>query len=113
MWDDAKFSPSLFEGTQAPKAVGLPLVEKVRALRGCVLFTRKEGERLFSPDLKSLGVWRSGTSRLEDTMLIVMPYQVGPRMTWLLRGQASRSIVWFLGGSLVPCGMVHYPEGSH
>jgi hypothetical protein len=28
-------------------------------------------------------------------MLIVMPYQVGPRTAWLLRGQASRSVVWF------------------
>jgi hypothetical protein len=29
MWDDAKIGPSLSEGTQAPKAVGLTLVEKV------------------------------------------------------------------------------------
>jgi hypothetical protein len=28
MWDDAEFSPSLSEGIQAPRAVGLPLVEK-------------------------------------------------------------------------------------
>jgi hypothetical protein len=61
MWDDAKFSPSLSEGTQAPKAIGLPPVEKVRVLRGCILFTRREGEKPFSPDLRSLGAQRSGT----------------------------------------------------
>jgi hypothetical protein len=43
MWDDAEFSLSLSKGTQATKAVGLPLVEKVRVHRGCVLFTHREG----------------------------------------------------------------------
>jgi hypothetical protein len=112
MWGDAKFSPSISKGMQDPKVVRLPLVEKVRVLRGCVLLTRREGERPFSPDLKSLGAQKSGTSGLEDPMLIVMPYQVGPRMAQRLRGQTSRSTVWFPGGSWVPCGMVHYPEGS-
>jgi hypothetical protein len=79
MWDDAKFSPPFSVGTQALKAVGFPLVEKVRVLRGCVLFTHREGERPFSPDVKSLGVQRSRTFRLEGMMLIVMPCQVGPR----------------------------------
>jgi hypothetical protein len=61
MWDDAEFSSSLSEGMQAPKVVGLPLVEKVRVLRGYILFTSSEMERPFSPDLKNLGVRRSGT----------------------------------------------------
>jgi hypothetical protein len=56
MWDDAKFSLSLSEGIQAPMAVGLPLVEKVRVLRGYVLVMHREGERPFSSDLKNLEV---------------------------------------------------------
>jgi hypothetical protein len=61
MLDDAEFSPSLSEGMQAPRAVGLPLVENVCVPRGCVLFTRRKGERPFSLDLEGLGVQRSGT----------------------------------------------------
>jgi hypothetical protein len=45
-------------------------------------------------------------------MLIIIPCQAGPCMAWLLRGRASHSVVWFLGGSRVLCGMVCYPERS-
>jgi hypothetical protein len=38
--------------------------------------------------------------------------QAGPCKAWLLRGRASRSIVYFPGGSRVPCNMVHCTEGS-
>jgi hypothetical protein len=55
-WDDVEFSPSLSEGTQAPTVVALPLVENVRVLRGCVLFTCREGDKPCNLDLKSLGV---------------------------------------------------------
>jgi hypothetical protein len=79
---------------------------------GCILFTCGEGEGPFSLDLKSLGVRGLGTFRLEDTMLIIMTYQEELRTTRLLWGRASRSVVWFLGGSRVPCGVVRYPEGS-
>jgi hypothetical protein len=37
-------------------AVGLPLVEKVRVLRGYVLVMHREGERPISSDLKNLEV---------------------------------------------------------
>jgi hypothetical protein len=56
MWDDAKFSLFLSKGIQALMAVGLPLVEKVRVLRGYVLVMHREGERHISSDLKNLEV---------------------------------------------------------
>jgi hypothetical protein len=45
-------------------------------------------------------------------MLIVMPYQVGPRTARLLRGQASRSVVWFRevpGSHAVWCVILRVP----
>jgi hypothetical protein len=45
MWDDADFSPTSSEGMQSSKVVGLPLVEKVQIVRGCILFTRWEEKR--------------------------------------------------------------------
>jgi hypothetical protein len=38
-----------------------------------VLFTRMKGEKTSSPDMKDVGVQRSGSFHLEDTMTIVMP----------------------------------------
>jgi hypothetical protein len=56
-------SPSLYEGMSVLKAVGPSLVEKVRIPKCFVLFTRREGGRSISPDMKGLGVRRSGTFR--------------------------------------------------
>jgi hypothetical protein len=60
MWGGAEFSPSLSEGMSVPKAVGPPLVEKVRLPRCCVSFTHKvpqsERERLWSLDIGNVPV---------------------------------------------------------
>jgi hypothetical protein len=65
MWGSAEFRPSLFEGVLALEAVCLALVEKVRVLRGGVLFIRVEGESPFSTDLRDLGVRCLGTFWVE------------------------------------------------
>jgi hypothetical protein len=40
---------------------------------GYVLFMRMKGEKTFSPDKKGIGVQRSRSFHLEDTMPIIMP----------------------------------------
>jgi hypothetical protein len=66
-------SPSLSEGMSTPKAVGLPLVEKDRVLRGCILSMcgEEKGGIPFRPDVGSLGVQGSGTFWLEGMRHIV------------------------------------------
>jgi hypothetical protein len=78
IWGGAEFSPSLSEGMIVPKAVGPPLVEKVRVPRCSVLFTHREGERSLSPNIKGLGVQKSGTFWWEDMRLTIVPCQAGP-----------------------------------
>jgi hypothetical protein len=56
MWGGVEFSSSLFEGMKVLKAAGLASVEKVRALRDGMLFTRVKGEKPLNTDLKGLGV---------------------------------------------------------
>jgi hypothetical protein len=60
MWGGAEFSASLSGGMSVPKVVGPSLVEKVQVPRCSISFTRREGERSLSLDVKGLGVRRSG-----------------------------------------------------
>jgi hypothetical protein len=79
MWGGVEFSSSLFEGMKVLKAAGLASVEKVRALRDGMLFTRVKGEKPLNTDLKGLGVQGSGTFRLEDIRcLSSCPARWGP-----------------------------------
>jgi hypothetical protein len=72
-FDDDGFSPSLSESMSVPKVVGPPLVEKVRVPWCHVLFTCREGGWSLSPDVKGLGVRRSGTFWWEDTWPAIVP----------------------------------------
>jgi hypothetical protein len=58
------------------------LVEKDRVLRGYVSFTcgEEKGGRPFLPDVRSLGIWKSGIFGLEGMGRIIKPCQVGS--TW-------------------------------
>jgi hypothetical protein len=79
MWGGAEFSPSLSEGMSVPKAVHPALVEKVRVPWCYVSFMRREGERSLSPDVKGLGVRRSGTFQWEGMRPTIMPSERGSR----------------------------------